>query len=122
MSSQRGTIQLLVEDDGNADLICFKSFKSRPVTRPVLSAEVIAFSGLFDEGYALKSLIEHALKCSVPMHPLTDSKSLFDMISKGYRSSEKRIMLYINASRKHTKPKKYSILGLFAQALTSLMD
>ena len=79
--------------------ISFKSYKSRRVTRSVLSAEVIAFADLFDDAFALRSQIEHALGRSIPMHLLTDSKSLFDIISKGSRTSEKRIMLDVHAAR-----------------------
>ena len=55
-TSQLGRIILLV-DDGNAAIpIAFKSYKSRRVTRSVLSAEVIAFADLFDNAFAIRSL------------------------------------------------------------------
>ena len=73
--------------------ISFKSYKSARVTRSVLSAEVIAFADWFDDAFALKSQLEHALGRAVPIHLLTDSKSFFDIISKWSRTSEKRIML-----------------------------
>ena len=52
---------------------------------------------MLDDAYAIRSQIEHALQRAVPMHLLTDSKSLFDIISKGSRTSEKRINLDIQA-------------------------
>ena len=62
------------------------------MTRSVLSAEVVAFADLFDDSFAIRDQIEQALGQPVPMHLLTDSKSLFDIVSKGSRTSEKRIM------------------------------
>ena len=100
LSSQLGRIARLIDDDDAAIRICFKSYKSRRVTRSVLSAEVIAFADLFDDAVALRYQIEQALKRAVPMHLLTNSKSLFDIISKGSKSSEKRIMLDIHAARR----------------------
>ena len=121
LSSQLGRIILLVDDDDSAVPICFKSYKSRRVTRSVLSAEVIAFADLFDDAYALRSQAEQALKRSIPMHLLTDSKSLFDMISKGSRSSEKRIMLDIHAARQAYQAKEISNIG-FVRSSDNLAD
>ena len=75
LSSQLGRIILLIDNNDAAIPICFKSYKSRSVTRSVLSAEVIAFADLFDDAVALRYQIEQALMRAVPMHLLTDSKS-----------------------------------------------
>ena len=79
-----------------------------------MSAAVIAFADLFDDALALKSEIEQAMKRAVPMHLLTDSKSWFDIISKGSRTSEKSIMLDIHTARQtyQTKAKEIPNIGL----------
>ncbi len=46
------------------------------------------------------------------MHFFTDSKSLFDIISKASRTSEKRIMLDIHANRQSFQKKEISSIGL----------
>ena len=84
-------IILLMGSADSAIPITLKSYKSRRVARSALSAEVVAFSDLFDADLTLKSQIEHGLGCSVSVHLLTDSKSLFEIISKGSRTNEKRI-------------------------------
>jgi len=89
LSSQLGRIIMLIDDNGLAIPVAFKSYKSRRVTRLVLSAEVIAFADLFDDAFAIRSQVEEALRRGVAPHLLTDSKSLFDIISKGSRTSEK---------------------------------
>ena len=54
LTSQLGRI-ILLSDVSNAVIpISFERYKSRRVTRSVLSAEVIAFADLFDDAYALR--------------------------------------------------------------------
>ena len=113
MKSQLGRIILLTDCSNSAIPIVFKSYKSRRVARSVLSAEVIAFADLFDDALALKSQIEHALQQTVTVHLLTDSKSLFDIISRGSRTSEKRIMLDLQAAREGHEGKEISNIGFF---------
>ena len=111
MKSQLGRIILLTNGSNSAITIVFKIYKSRRVARSVLSAEVIVLPDLFDDALALKSQIEHALQHTVPVHLLTDSKSLFNIISKGSRTSEKRIMLDVHATREGYKSKETSNIG-----------
>ena len=61
------------------------------------------------------------LKRAVPMHLLTDSKSLFDIISKGTRTSEKRIMLDIHAAREGYRTREISNIG-FVRSSSNLAD
>ena len=65
----------------------------------MLSAEAIAIADMFDDALALKSQIEHALQHIIPVQLLTDSKSLFVIISKGSRTSEEGITLDVDAAR-----------------------
>ena len=70
---------------------------------------------------AIRSQIEHALQQSVPMHLMTDSKSLFDIISKGSRTSEKQIMLDIHATRQACQRHEISNIG-FVRSEHSIAD
>ena len=99
LSSQLGRIVFLSDKHDNASPIVFKSYKSHRVTRSILAAEVIAFSDLFDDAYAIRTQLQQALNRDVPLHLFTDSKSLFDIISKGSRTREKRVMLDVYAAR-----------------------
>ena len=103
LSSQLGRIVLLINDTCAAAPIIFKSYKSRRIARSVLSAEANAFADLYDDAYALRSQVGHALSRTVPMHLLIDSKFLFDVVSKGSKTSEKRTMLDIHAARQAYK-------------------
>ena len=121
LSSQLGYIILLTDKNNAAIPISFKSYKSKRVTRSVLSAEVIAFADLFDQAFTLRSQLEHAINRSVPLHLMTDSKSLFDIISKGSRTSEKRVTLDIHTARQAYQSREISNIG-FVRSSDNLAD
>ena len=57
----------------------------------------------------------------MPLPLRTDSKSLFDVISKGSRASEKRMMLDIAAAREGFKEKTISDIG-FVRSSQNIAD
>ena len=99
LSSQLGRIVLVVDAAANVAILSFKSYKSRRVTGSVIAAEVIAFADLFEYAFTLRKQLEKALNRPLPMHLMTDSKFLFKIIGKSSRTSEKRLMLDISATR-----------------------
>ncbi len=64
-----------------------------------MAGKVISFSGLFDVVSTLSAEMALIIGSKVPVQLLTDSKSLFDVISKGTRTTEKKTMLGIAAAR-----------------------
>ena len=121
LTSQLVRIILLTDDNNAAIPIAFKSHKSRIVTRSVISAEVIAFADIFDGVFVIRSQVEQALHRSVALHRLTDSNSLFDITCKGSRTSEKRIMLDIHATRQSYQNQEISNTG-FVRSTQNLAD
>ena len=112
---------MLIDDSGTAISIVSKSYKSERVTRYVLSPEFIAFTDLFDDAFSIRSQIEHALRRCLALHLLTDSISLFDIISKGSRTREKRIMLDTYATRESYENQETSNIG-FVRSNHNLAD
>ena len=105
-TSQLGYICFLADESDAAVSIIFKSYKARRVTRSVMAAEVISFSDMFDACYTLAQDLKPMLRnTQIPIQLYTDSKSLFDVISKGTRTSEKRLMFDIFAAREGFKKK-----------------
>lgn len=86
-----------------------------------MSSEVIAFSDMFDIAVALSEELSTVVKQRVPVQLLTDSKSLFDVISKGSRTSEKRTMLDIAAAREGFRDKIISDIG-FVRSGNNIAD
>ena len=101
--------------------ISYKGYKSRRVTSSVLAAEVIAFADMFDDAFTIRSQLQQALRKDVVMHLSTDSKCLFQIISKSSRTNEKRPMLDICATRQAYKQKQISNIS-FVRSERNLAD
>jgi hypothetical protein len=71
----------------------FQVSQMQTSNRSVLAAEAIAFAEGFDQGYALKLDLKEALGMHVPLTILTDSKTLFDIITKASYTQGKRISI-----------------------------
>lgn len=77
----------------------FESYKALRVSESTMSAEVIFFSDFFEIAVPFTEEMEMILSRKIPVPLLTDSKFLFDVLSKGSRSFAKRMMLDITAAR-----------------------
>ena len=121
LSSQLGHICFLGDASGAVVPIHFKSYKSRRVTRSAMAGAVIAFSDLFDVAATLADEASLLIGTKVPVQLLTDSKSLFDVISKGSRTSEERMMLDIAAAREGFKNRVISDIG-FVRSSYNIAD
>ena len=120
-SSQIGYIVFLSDKHRNSIPLMFKSYKARRVTRSAMSAEVIAFSDMSDAAITFSAELGTLTDQKIPVQLLTDSKSLFDIISKGSRTSEKRMMLYIAASREAFRDRVISHIG-FVRSKQNIAD
>ena len=111
ISSQLGYICFMGEETERAIPIVFNSYKSRGVTRSPMAGEVIAFSDMFDVAGTMSEEVGFFVNRRTPVQLFTDSKILFDVISKGSGSSEKRMMFDIAAARQGFKAKVISDIG-----------
>ena len=64
-----------------------------------MGGELIAFADEFDRVWMLRYDLKRIYHQDVPITMLTDSKQVFDVIMKGSRTSERRLMIDICASR-----------------------
>jgi len=121
LSSQLGHICFIRDDSGAVLPISFKSYKAKRVKRSVMAGEVIAFSDLFDVAVTLSEELSKVLGKKVPVNLFTDRKCLLDVISKGSRTSEKRMLIYIAAAREGFKSKVISDIG-FVRSSNNIAD
>ncbi len=98
-SSQLGYIVLLANKHDNACVLHYASYKSRRVARSVLYAETYAFASAFDFAHCAKPDLEKLLDRCVSLSIFTDSKSLFDVITKCSHTQENRLMIDLQAVR-----------------------
>lgn len=121
LSTQIGHIVFLADENNKAAPISFKSFKYRRVTRSAMEGKVITLSNMFDVAVTLSEELQTLLGYRPPTHLLTDSKTFFDVIYKGSRTSEKRKMLDISAAREEFRDEFTSNIG-FVRNSKNLAD
>lgn len=73
----------------NSVPIIFKSYTLKRITRFSMAAEVIAFIDLLDVPISLSEDLNAVIGNDVPVKVFTDSRCLFDVISKGSTTSQK---------------------------------
>lgn len=121
-TSQLGYIIFVGDFTGKVSPAFFKSYKARRVTRSVMAAELIAFSDMFDAAFTLAEELRTMLPGSeIPLNLFTDKKALFDVISKGSRTSEKRLMLDIACTRESFKKNEINNVG-FIRSSQNIAD
>ncbi|MEM1283154.1 MAG: reverse transcriptase domain-containing protein [Chlamydiota bacterium] len=121
LSSQLGYIVLLCDKFERCNILHFTSYKSRRIVRSVLGAEVYAMADAFDYAFTLKQDLEIILNQKVPLRIITDSKSLFDIITKNSSSIEKRLMIDIKSVRHGYESMEISDIG-FARSTCNPAD
>lgn len=86
-----------------------------------MMTEVGAFSNLFDDAFTFSTELSGLTKTHFNLKLFTDSKSLFDQISKGIETTEKRLMVDV-ASAKNGFRSKDSSNDVFVLSGANLED
>lgn len=78
----------------------------------MLGEEVYTLAEGFDRAYMLKCDLETILKVEIPLHIFTDSKSMFDVLTKPSSTTERRLMIDLRALQEAYKREEISHVGL----------
>ena len=81
------------------------------MARSVLGSEVYAFADGFDAAFSIKYDLEKMTGLHIPILMLTDSKSLFDIITKSSTTREKRLLIDIATVRNAYNNNELSKVG-----------
>lgn len=92
-------IVLLIDSEDNANLIHFSSARCRRVTRSVMAAELHALVLAFDFGFVIREMVAEVLQRDVAIEALVDSKTVFDVVAKDAKTSERRLQIDVHALR-----------------------
>jgi hypothetical protein len=115
-SSQLGYIIFLCDGKGACAPLVFKSYKCRRVTRSVFASELLAFADMIDQAITLRVELSTLLSQDIPLQALTDSKSLFDVMTKRSATSERRLMLDIACAQDAWTKQDISDIGFIRSA------
>lgn len=99
LSSQVGVLVLLCDENDKSPILDYKSKKSKRIVRSIMAGEVCAFMDGFDLGFAIAADLEMTLHRKLSMFMYTDSKQLFDAMTEGKHTAERRLMVDILAAR-----------------------
>lgn len=99
LSSQVGYLVVIQDATGRVNVVHYSSTKTKRIVRSVLGAETIALSNAADFGICLATELENMLGYRPPLHLLTDSETLFNVLIKSTMTSELRLMIDIVASK-----------------------
>lgn len=99
VNSQLGYILLLC-DTFKSHIIQYISKKSKIIVRSVLSREAYAFANAFDCNFSIEHDVDHMTSRIISLQIFTDSKPLFDVITKCSNTEWKRLMIDTQNLRK----------------------
>lgn len=99
LSSQIGFIVLLCDQVGNLHVLDYASRKAQRVVRSITGGELYAMTEAFDSSFMIRQDLEEVYGFKVPLQMFTDSRQLFDVVTKGFSTSQPRLMINVAALR-----------------------
>ena len=99
LKTQLGFIVAQSDNSKRCNILHFTSYKSRRTVRSVMGGELYAFSDGFDYAYLMKHDLEDIFGRRVPLMMLTDSEALFRVVVRSSTTTEKRMMIDLQAAR-----------------------
>jgi len=97
--SQLGYIIVLCDAENICAIVQYSSRKSRRVTGSTTTGEAFALTNGFDAAFVLRHDIHRMINVKVLILAFTDSEILFEVITRNKMSTEKRLMIHIEAIR-----------------------
>ena len=87
----------------------------------MLGAEIVAFSRMFDEAFAIRHQLQKVKVVRAMLLLMTYSKCLFEVPSKGSLTSERRLMIDVTSAREAYEAREIDNIG-FVRSESNLAD
>lgn len=100
LSSQIGFVKTLCGKDENCAIIGYLSYKCKRKTRLAIASECHALADASDYTFMLKKDMEALLRKTCAIQLFTDSQTLFKVIVNATTTTERRLMIDVQATRK----------------------
>lgn len=112
LTSQLGYLVLLCDASNRYHVLDYSSRKSRRVVRSIMGGELYAFTDAFDISRTLLIDVRNAIRKPILLHMFTDSKQVFDVVTRGKRPTERRLAIYVSAVREAYTKREIGRVGL----------
>ena len=113
MKSQLGYILLMADDKGDCNVLHYASNRCKRVARSVMAAELFALVIGFDYAYLVRDLILELTGIEMMIEALVDSKTVFDVIAKDAKTTERRLRIDVMALRQSYDAGELEKVGWF---------
>lgn len=112
LTSQLGYLVLLCDKNNQCHVLDYGSKKSRRVVRSIMGGELYAFTDAFDISRTLSIDVSKAIGKPILLRMFTDSKQVFDVITRGKRPTERRLAIDVCAAREAYGNREIDRVGL----------
>lgn len=89
LRSQLGYIIMVADDEANANIVHYGLRRWKRIKRSVMATEVHAMIRRFDQPYTILNQLSEIIGRKVDIHPFVDSRTLFEVIAKGWKHHRK---------------------------------
>lgn len=111
LKTQLGFVVLLTDKTSRINWLHFRTYKYKRVVRSVLGGETHAFVNSFDAAYAIRYDLETIVCKSVSLSMVTDSDSLLKVIFQSSTTTERRLIIDIQAGREAYQERRIDEMG-----------
>lgn len=105
---QFGFMILLGYGAWKAIILSFRSMKSKRVVRSVPGADIFSFADTVEERQMLRHDLRILLCHNLPLRALTDSSSMFSIIIRSTTTTERNLMVDLQAAREAFDKKEFA--------------
>jgi hypothetical protein len=111
-ASQLENVIVLSDDSDTCAIVHFSSHKSKRVTGSTMAAKTLVFVDAFDNAFIIRHELTGMLSKDVPLLMMTESKALFDVITRARYTPEITLMVDVAAAREAYNDRSMVNIGL----------